>query len=111
MSPSHCKIETSEVMKLIPDEHFDLRNAAISWYPAPHLSFPASGKRCVKTEHIRGLGNRNKPSKFKPANSGCMKRCTEIRGNPLESYVSPIRDTGTANLQKPGYADTSNIYK
>jgi hypothetical protein len=28
------ELETSELVKLIPDEHFDLRNAAISWYPA-----------------------------------------------------------------------------
>lgn len=79
----HCKIETSEAAKQIPEEHFDLRNAAISWYPTLHLSFPASGKRRVNAEHIKGAANRNKASKIKPATPGYMKRCTEIRGNPF----------------------------
>jgi hypothetical protein len=34
----------AEAFKMIPDGHFDLRNAAISCYPALRLSFPCKKK-------------------------------------------------------------------
>jgi len=50
------------------------------------------------------------------AYSKCRLTCVLFNGSRPISYVSLIRDTGTAiryantaNLQKPGYADTSNI--
>lgn len=93
-------------MRLIPEEHFDLRSAAISCHPTLHLSLPASEKGAdVKT----GAHQRTRKSERVQQNQAHQWRLSheavhrKMRGNPLELQDGPTnrnsgRDSQTSNL-------------